>query len=459
MISPTTSDLYTTTPPAFGHSMRDLFLLDRRYTSLNHGSFGATPTPVFAHRASLLAAIEANPDQFYKFDFKLHIETALADIAAVLGVPVSDLTFVDNATAGVSAALRSFGPISRKRLEGVRGGRAGVKGRLKILQLSTVYHYVGLATEYTAHNEDVDLVTVPITYPISENDIIAKVTEAIEREERDGHLIVMAIFDAITSVPGVLLPLWSLIPLCKRHSIFTVVDAAHAIGQIPLTPLLTHTDPDLLVTNLHKWFYTPRGSALLFLSPRHHRLLRDPAPTPSPAIIAHPVLSDTASNPRDWKAGFMWTGTTDVTRYLAVREAVAFRRWVGGEERIMKYCHDLAVDGGRRVAEMWGTKVLLGVDGERTGGEGLFGSMVNVYVPEWVGGGEGELRDGVLSGVQGRLMREYFMSAQVFKHGGEWFVRFSAQIYNDLSDFEAVGKALLELFDSSRSASAAAAKL
>lgn len=38
--------------------------------------------------------------------------------------------------------------------------------------------------------------------------------------------------------------------------------------------------------------------------------------------------------------------------------AVAFREWLGGEKTIDAYCHQLALDGGKRLAEVMGTRVL-----------------------------------------------------------------------------------------------------
>jgi hercynylcysteine S-oxide lyase len=37
-----------------------------------------------------------------------------------------------------------------------------------------------------------------------------------------------------------------------------------------------------------------------------------------------------------------------------------FRKWLGGEEKINAYCHDLALSGGRRLAEVLGTQVIGG---------------------------------------------------------------------------------------------------
>ena len=38
--------------------------------------------------------------------------------------------------------------------------------------------------------------------------------------------------------------------------------------------------------------------------------------------------------------------------------ALAFRKWLGGEEKINEYCHDLAMKGGKLLSERWGTALM-----------------------------------------------------------------------------------------------------
>ena len=38
--------------------------------------------------------------------------------------------------------------------------------------------------------------------------------------------------------------------------------------------------------------------------------------------------------------------------------ALQFRNWLGGEAKINAYCHDMAVKGGKRLAEILGTRVM-----------------------------------------------------------------------------------------------------
>jgi hypothetical protein len=48
---------------------------------------------------------------------------------------------------------------------------------------------------------------------------------------------------------------------------------------------------------------------------------------------------------REWTfAGqYEWNGTIDWSPFFSISDAIAFRQSIGGEERIMEYCHALAV--------------------------------------------------------------------------------------------------------------------
>ena len=48
-----------------------------------------------------------------------------------------------------------------------------------------------------------------------------------------------------------------------------------------------------------------------------------------------------------------------------IRAAIDFREWLGGEHKINEYTHELAVTGGRHLAQRLGTSVM-DPDGELT---------------------------------------------------------------------------------------------
>jgi selenocysteine lyase/cysteine desulfurase len=57
---------------------------------------------------------------------------------------------------------------------------------------------------------------------------------------------IVAVIDAIASNPGVLLPWEEMARICKEEGVYSLIDAAHAIGQISLD--LSVSQPDFFVS-------------------------------------------------------------------------------------------------------------------------------------------------------------------------------------------------------------------
>ena len=89
-------------------------------------------------------------------------------------------------------------------------------------------------------------ITVSLSFPISHKDILDKFRQKLKEIPRHDGQTVVAVIDALASNPGVLLPWEELTKICKKEGIYSLIDAAHAIGQIPLD--LSLSDPDFFVT-------------------------------------------------------------------------------------------------------------------------------------------------------------------------------------------------------------------
>ena len=69
--------------------------------------------------------------------------------------------------------------------------------------------------------------------------------------------------------------------------------------------------------NLHKWLYTPRGCAILWVDPRHHDQIR-------PSTVSHEVFNPSFS------LRYTQLGTRDNSQIYTVPECVAFWHEAGG---------------------------------------------------------------------------------------------------------------------------------
>lgn len=184
-------------------------------------------------------------------------------------------------------------------------------------------------------------VKLELDYPISDDQIL-DLTETVLRRDRTIKLVMM---DALSSLPGVISPCERVCRVCRQYDIYSLVDGAHAVTQIPVD--LSPSQPDFFASNLHKWSYVPRGCALLYV--------RSSLPQSIQSIpIGHGYVSSTqpyvpspiSANPESpWVTQHEWIGTVDWSGYFSVGAAFDFINQCGGSRRIRDYCHMLAVEG------------------------------------------------------------------------------------------------------------------
>jgi len=218
------------------------------------------------------------------------------------------------------------------------------------------------------------------------------------------------------------------------------------IGMIPLD--LGALDADFTVTNLHKWLYVPRGCSALHVPLRNQHLIRSSLPTshgyqPRPVKGHAPIFNPLpASTKSPFIEMFDFVGTVDNTRYLCVPAALKFRQEVcGGEEAIMKYCVDLAREGGDRVASILGTEVM-----DDSAGTLRDCAFANIRLPLDVGEGEGQIKAEQADLVAPWIARQAVDLETVFagRRYRRW-VRLSAQVFLEMEDFVWAGNTLKEL--------------
>src|SRR5688500_10308840 len=89
-------------------TLKELFLLDPTVTFLNHGSFGATPRPVFEEYQRWQLLLERQPVAFMMETLIPAFVTARRALGAYGGADPADLVYTPNATFGVNVVGRSL---------------------------------------------------------------------------------------------------------------------------------------------------------------------------------------------------------------------------------------------------------------------------------------------------------------------------------------------------------------
>src|SRR3990172_6851280 len=89
-------------------NLRKYFLLDPSVTFLNHGSFGATPKPVFDEYQRWERAFENQPVEFLGRRFTGLMAESRAALGKYLGTHADNLVYTQNVTISLNIVARSL---------------------------------------------------------------------------------------------------------------------------------------------------------------------------------------------------------------------------------------------------------------------------------------------------------------------------------------------------------------
>jgi isopenicillin-N epimerase len=343
------------------------------------------PHTVLAAQAAWRERIERNPTRFVWQELAPLMRAAGERVAASFGASADDLVFVDNATTGCNAVLRSlrFSPGD------------------EILLLSLAYPAVKNAARHVAARAGAALVEVEVPLPLrDEAELLAAVAARLGARTR------LAVFDHVASHSALVLPAAALSRLAHDAGALVLIDGAHVPGMLPLD--VSTVAADFYVGNLHKWFFAPRASGFLWASPR----VRD--------ALHPPTIS--VGYGQGFHAEFGWTGTRDMSNFLAAPAGLDSHAALGGPA-LMARNVALARQGARLLATEWRSE---------TGGPvSSFGAMATVRLPV-----DGAATPERAASVYRWLSGEHRIEVGVHAYQGALWLRIAAQAYNELADIE-----------------------
>ncbi|PVH70568.1 PLP-dependent transferase [Cadophora sp. DSE1049] len=411
----------------FGHKMRKFFLFDRQYNNLNHGSFGTYPSQVRSRMRHYQDLCEARPDRFIRYDYPKMLDCSRKLLADYFNAALDDIVLVPNATVGINTVLRNlrYNPGD------------------KILYCSTLYGACEKTVEYVCETTPATSIRVELQYPLDDDDLLEAFRDGLKRGQ-DGGRVKIALFDAVSSLPGVRMPFAELTDICKQNGVLSLIDGAHAPGQVPID--LAKLQPDFFIGNCHKWLFAPRGCALLYVPRKSQPLMRSSLPTshgfvplPCEGKIIHNPLPPSAKS--EFVNQFEYTGALDNSPFLCVPDCFQFiEEECGGQREYMEYCQTLARQGGAIVAKLLGTEVMDNKEG--TLSKCFFS---NVRLPLHAEIFTSAERSQVSQWITNKLVFDHHTFLAVFFHADSWWVRLSAQVYLESDDFRWVGQILDQL--------------
>jgi isopenicillin-N epimerase len=386
----------------FGRAMLSEWLLDPDVTYLNHGTVGAPPRRVLLAQQKIRDEIERQPSEFLLRDLapmdlgrserpEPLLRTAARHVARFVHARETDLAFVENATTGANAVLRSIDLREGDEIAVTQFGYGGVTR----------------AARYAARSAGASVREVAMPYPVEHPDAVVKaIDEAITPRTR------LVVVDHVTSETALILPVRDIAERCRARGVLVLVDGAHGPGAVPVD--LGSLGVDWYAANLHKWALTPRPCGFLWARDGRQSDIHPPVVTWGLDL--------------GFTTEFDWASTRDPSAFLAAPEGIAFlEQW--GPGVVPSHNHALAWEAGKRLASAW--------DVDQTAREDMTGTMITIQLPAEAGSTKDDARV-----LRDALLFEDRIEIQLHALRGRLWVRLSAQIYNEMEDVDRLARAV-----------------
>jgi isopenicillin-N epimerase len=376
--------------------LKPLFLLDPDVVFLNHGSYGATPRPVFEAYQQWQLRLEREPVQFINNELPGLLRQARAALAQYLNADVDDVVYVPNATFGLNVIARSV-PLAPGD---------------EVLTTDHEYGAIDNAWLHVCRRRGARYIRQPVSFPVrSAEAIVEEVWRGVTPRTR------VLFLSHITSSTAQRFPVEALCARARAAGILSVIDGAHAPGQIALD--LTTIGADFYTGNCHKWLCSPKGAAFLHTRRERQAMIE-------PLVIGWGYGDNRKlAGSSDYIDALQWLGTNDLSAYLAVPAAIRFQAehdW----PRARADCHHLLAESLRRVAELTGLEPLYPASGDH------YVQMAVNALP----------RIDDLAAFNRRLFDRHRIEVPCIEWNGRQFLRIALQGYNSRADIVALLTAL-----------------
>ncbi len=381
------------------NEMKSRFLLEPGIIFLNHGSFGACPEQVFQVYQEWQLRLERQPVLFLGREFNDLLKEARHALGSYIHADPDNLVYIHNATYGINIVARSLGLIAGD----------------EVLTSDHEYGACDNTWEYICGKSGAKYIHCPIPLPVnSQEEIVERLWQAVTPRTKAIYL------SHITSSTALRFPIEDICKRARQEGILTVIDGAHAPGQIPLD--MQAMDVDFYFGNLHKWALSPKGVAFLYARPEVQHMIE-------PLVVSwgYSANEDTTSGSRFIDL-LQWTGTDDPSAALSVSAALLFMQendW----DYVRQQCNTRLTETLRQIGE------LTRLPQAYPYGSTFYQQMAVAPLPV----------ETDLTTLKEDLYDTYRIEIPCIEWNGHKFVRISVQAYNSEQDLHTLVAALANL--------------
>ena len=220
------------------------YRISDKVTNLEAGYWGVMATPVAEAFAGHVERVNRESSFYARRSYGADLAAVRKRVADFLRVDVDEIAFTRSATESLYALI---------------GGYNRLKPGDAVLYADLDYPAMQNAMKWLAQRRGVKVITIALPEPATHDNVIAAYTEALDRNPA----IRLVLLTHVSNKTGLVVPSAALTALARSRGADTIVDAAHAIGQLNIA--IPDIGSDFVGFNLHKWIGAPLGGAAFYI--------------------------------------------------------------------------------------------------------------------------------------------------------------------------------------------------
>jgi len=398
-------------------SHRAKVMLDPTVTQLNAGTCSPTPKPVFDRVSELRRKQAQSPTEFQWRDAWQHLRRSRRALGAYLNGNERDFALLENVTVALNIAAQSL----------------QLPAGAEVLTSDHEYGSIVALFRRLANDRGWTFRTVELPGTIEDpQQIVDAFSQAISR-----HTKVLT-FSHISSPSGLIFPAEALCALARERGLITVIDGAHAPGQVDVD--LKKIDADFYTANCHKWMMAPASVGFLHAGPRLKHLAHSVVSSWGHGYAPEQAEDEAFPGTSKWQYDLEFHGTTDRSPQMVLEEVVKFRNEIGGNDAVFARVRHLATELRLRLRGIGLTPFLPHDDR-------LVATMTTFILPEkyqTAGGFIATPTDSPAQQLQRRLWDKHRIECPTTFSAGKVFLRVSTAWFNTVEEIDRLSRALAE---------------
>lgn len=378
--------------------MKSLFYLDKSITFLNHGSFGATPKPVFEEYQRIQLELEQEPVDFIQVKLPNYLKKAREVLGNFVGSNANDLFFTPNPTFAINVVMRNL----------------NLNPEDEILSTNHEYGAMDRTWNFYCKKSGAKYIRQEISLPIvSKEQILEEFWKGYSKNTK------VVFINQYSSSTALIFPVKEICKKAKELGLITIIDGAHVPGHIDLN--IKDLDPDYYTGTLHKWMLSPKGSSFLYVKKEHQNQLE-------PLVVSwgYESLMPSESQLIDYH---QYQGTNDLSAYICTPTVVEFLNTNNWKE-VSKKCKTLVYNNYKRFCDLVGSKPICPINEE------FLGQMASIPI-----------KTNKPSELKTLLYEKYKIQIPVMPLNDKVYLRYSINAYNSQKDLDVLYAAIEEILE------------